>query len=166
MTSYVNRGYEIADQFRARHLPVVMGGVHPSFMPQEALKHCDAVVIGEVELVIDKLLDDLEQGSMRGIYKSDALHPMVGMPMPRYELLKKSRYVNRILVQTSRGCHQDCTFCAEPLMNRLKLRFRPVDEVFVRSRIPVHRYKALAVAWLHGAGPEQASTRFAVQTRR
>jgi len=41
-------------------------------MPQEALKHCDAVVIGEVELVIDKLLDDLEQGSMRGIYKSDA----------------------------------------------------------------------------------------------
>ena len=86
--------------------------------------------------------------------------------MPRYELLKKSRYVNRILVQTSRGCHQDCTFCAEPLMNRLKLRFRPVDEVFVRSRIPVHRYKALAVAWLHGAGPEQVSARFAVQTRR
>ena len=48
MTSYVNRGYEIADAFRARGVPVVMGGVHPSFMPQEALKHCDAVVIGEV----------------------------------------------------------------------------------------------------------------------
>ena len=46
MTSYVNRGYEIADAFRARGVPVVMGGVHPSFMPQEALKHCDAVVIG------------------------------------------------------------------------------------------------------------------------
>ena len=52
MTSYVNRGYEIADAFRARGVPVVMGGVHPSFMPQEALKHCDAVVIGEVELVL------------------------------------------------------------------------------------------------------------------
>src|SRR5260370_1205235 len=51
MTSYVNRGYEIADAFRARGVPVVMGGVHPSFMPQEALKHCDAVVIGEAELV-------------------------------------------------------------------------------------------------------------------
>ena len=61
MTSYVNRGYEIADQFRARHLPVVMGGVHPSFMPQEALKHCDALVIGEVELVTGQLLDDLGQ---------------------------------------------------------------------------------------------------------
>ena len=95
MTSYVNRGYEIADQFRAKGMPVVMGGVHPSFMPQEALKHANAVVIGEVELVIDKLLDDLGQGSMRGTYKSDKLHPMVGMAMPRYDLLKKNRYVNR-----------------------------------------------------------------------
>ena len=57
MTSYVNRGYEIADAFRARGVPVVMGGVHPSFMPQEALRHCDAVVIGEAELVIEKLLE-------------------------------------------------------------------------------------------------------------
>jgi radical SAM superfamily enzyme YgiQ (UPF0313 family) len=129
MTSYVNRGYEIADEFRARGIPVVMGGVHPSFMPQEALKHCDAVVIGEVELVIDKLLDDLKQGTMRGTYKSEKLHPMVGMPMPRYDLLKKHRYVNRTFVQTSRGCHQGCTFCAEPLMNGLKFRYRPVDEV-------------------------------------
>ena len=129
MTSYVNRGYEIADQFRAKGIAVVMGGVHPSFMPQEALKHCNAVVIGEVELVIDKLLDDLKQGSMRGTYKSNTLHPMVGMPMPRYDLLKKNRYVNRTFVQTSRGCHQGCTFCAEPLMNGLKFRYRPVDEV-------------------------------------
>src|SRR5919106_2064658 len=61
MTAYVNRGYEIADSFRARGVPVVMGGVHPSFMPQEALRHCDAVVIGEVELVLPKLLHDLER---------------------------------------------------------------------------------------------------------
>jgi radical SAM superfamily enzyme YgiQ (UPF0313 family) len=129
MTSYVNRGYEIADQFRAKGVPVVMGGVHPSFMPQEALKHADAVVIGEVELVIDKMLDDLRQGSMKGTYKSNKLHPMVGMKMPRYDLLKKHRYVNKTFVQTSRGCHQGCTFCAEPLMNGLKFRYRPVDEV-------------------------------------
>ena len=58
MTGYVNRGYEIADQFRDKGVPVVMGGVHTSFMPQEALKHCDALVIGEVEPVIDNPLDD------------------------------------------------------------------------------------------------------------
>jgi radical SAM superfamily enzyme YgiQ (UPF0313 family) len=66
---------------------------------------------------------------MRGLYKSETLHPMAGMPMPRYDLLKKHRYVNRTFVQTSRGCHQGCTFCAEPLMNGLKFRYRPVDEV-------------------------------------
>lgn len=129
MTSYVNRGYEIADRFRAKGIPVVMGGVHPSFMPGEALQHCDAVVIGEVELVIDRLLDDLRHGAMRGTYKSDILHTMSGMRMPRYDLLKRNRYVNRTFVQTSRGCHQGCTFCAEPLMNGLKFRYRPVDEV-------------------------------------
>ena len=129
MTSYVNRGYEIADAFRSRGVPVVMGGVHPSFMPQEALKHCDAVVIGEAELVVGKLLDDLAQGRMRGLYRADRLHPMEGLPIPRYDLIKKHRYVNRTFVQTSRGCHQGCTFCAEPLMNGLRFRYRPVAEV-------------------------------------
>src|SRR5436853_5667171 len=94
MTSYVNRGYEIADQFRAKGVPVVMGGVHPSFMPQEALQHADAVVIGEVELVIDKLLDDLEKGQMRGAHNSDRLHPLEGLAAPRYDLLQRHRYVN------------------------------------------------------------------------
>src|SRR5258705_1339428 len=129
MTCYVNRGYEIADAFRARGIPVVMGGVHPSFMPREALQHSDAVVIGEVELVVAKVLEDLERGELRGIYKSDRLFPMEHLPLPRYDLLKKHRYVNRTFVQTSRGCHQGCTFCAEPLMNGLKFRYRPVDEV-------------------------------------
>src|SRR6266852_5501885 len=129
MTSYVNRGYEIADAFRARGVPVAMGGVHPSFMPQEALRHSDAVCIGEVEFVLPKLLDDLEKGEMRGIYKSERLHPMEGLNPPRYDLLKRHRYVNSTFVQTSRGFHQGCTFCAEPLMNGLKFRYRPVDEV-------------------------------------
>ena len=106
-----------------------MGGVHPSFMPQEALRHCDAVVVGEAELVIEKLLDDLEQGSMRGAYRANRLHPMAGLPLPRYDLMKTNRYVNRTFVQTSRGCRQGCTFCAEPLMNGRKARCRPVAEV-------------------------------------
>jgi len=87
MTSYVNRGYEIADRFRAQGIPVIMGGVHPSFMPEEALQHADAVVIGEVELVIDKILDDLKHDEMRGTYKSNVLVSMQGMRMPRYDLL-------------------------------------------------------------------------------
>ena len=129
MTSYVNRGYEIADEFRSRGVPVVMGGVHPTFMPAEALRHCDAVVVGEAEPVMNRVLDDLRNRSMHGIYKSESLHSMVNMPMPRYDLLKRNRYLNCTFIQTSRGCHQGCTFCAEPLMNGLRFRYRPVSEV-------------------------------------
>ncbi len=129
MTSYVKRGYEIAGEFRRRGVPVVMGGVHPSFMTDEALQHCDAVVVGEAEMVMGKVLDDLQDGTLRGIYKADKLHPMVNMAMPRYDLVKKNRYVNRTFVQTSRGCHHGCSFCSEHMMNGLKFRYRPVDEV-------------------------------------
>ena len=129
MTSYVNRGYAIADRFRRRGVPVIMGGVHPSFMPQEALQHADAVVIGEAEYVMDKVLDDLEAGEMRGIYHSDRLHDMTGLPGPRTDLIKRHRYVNRTFIQTARGCHHACTFCSEMLMYGLKFRFRPVKDV-------------------------------------
>jgi radical SAM superfamily enzyme YgiQ (UPF0313 family) len=67
MTSYVNRGYQIADEFRRRGVPVIMGGVHPSFMREEALTHADAVVVGEAELVMPKVLDDLASGNMNGV---------------------------------------------------------------------------------------------------
>lgn len=129
MTSYVRRGYEIADRFRAKGIPVIMGGVHPSFMTDEALEHADAVCVGEVELVMDRILDDLEDGALKGVYRAERLHPLVDMPMPRYDLVKRNRYVNRTFVQTSRGCHHACAFCSEHLMNGLRFRYRPVDEV-------------------------------------
>jgi radical SAM superfamily enzyme YgiQ (UPF0313 family) len=129
MTSYVKRGYEIADRFRERGTPVIMGGVHASYMPQEALKHADAVVVGEAELVMPRVLDDLENGCLVGIYKADGLHPMVQMPRPRQSLLKSHRYINKGFIQTSRGCHHGCLFCAEPTMYGLRFRYRPVDEL-------------------------------------
>ena len=129
MTAYVNRGYEIADAFRQRGVPVIMGGVHPSFMPDEALQHADAIVIGEAELVMPRVLDDLRRGRLKGTYKGDQLHPMAGLPQPRYDLVKRERYVTSTFIQTSRGCHFACKFCAEHLMNGLRFRYRPVDDV-------------------------------------
>jgi len=72
MTSYVNRGYEIADQFRTRGVPVVMGVCIRASCRGKALKHCDAVVVGEVELVIGKLLDDLKHRIDAGTYKAES----------------------------------------------------------------------------------------------
>ncbi len=129
MTSYVKRGYEIADNFRRRGIPVIMGGVHASFMPMEALEHADAVVVGEAELIMSQVLEDLERGELKGIYKADRLHSMDNVPLPRYELIKAHRYVNKTFIQTSRGCHHACTFCAEQLVNGLRFRYRPIDQV-------------------------------------
>jgi radical SAM superfamily enzyme YgiQ (UPF0313 family) len=112
MTSYVIRGYEIGDMFRNHGIPEIMGGVHPSFMPSEALAHSDAVVVGEAELVMPKVLKDVEAGTLKGICKAKKLHSMIGMPLPRYDLVKKKRYVNRTFIQTSRGCHHGCTYCS------------------------------------------------------
>lgn len=129
MTSYVQRGYQIADSFRARGVPVLMGGVHVSYMPQEALTHADAVVVGEAELVMGRVLDDLGKGRMKGMYKAQKLHSMIGLPLPRQGLLKSNRYINKGFVQTSRGCHHGCTFCAEPTMYGLGFRYRPIEEI-------------------------------------
>jgi radical SAM superfamily enzyme YgiQ (UPF0313 family) len=123
-------------------------------MATEALDHADAVVVGEAELVMRQVLDDLEQGQLRGICKSDKLHPMVDMPMPRYDLVKKNRYVNRTFIQTSPGCHHGCTFCSKPLMNGLRFRYRPVDEVIRRVESCGQRYVSLNDADFFGT-PER-----------
>ena len=80
--------------------------------------------VGEAELVIEKLLDDLEQGAMRGLYKSADSHPMAGMADAALRPDQAEPLHQRHFVQTSRGCRQGCTFCAEPLMNGLKVRYR------------------------------------------
>ena len=87
---------------------MVIGGVHPNFMPQEALKACDAVVVGEVELVITTSCSPTISNKGRCVahINQDTLHPMTGMPMPRCQSLEENRYVNCTFVQTSRGCHQ------------------------------------------------------------
>jgi len=129
MTCYVKRGYEIADAFRARGVPVVMGGVHPSFMPQEALQHADAVVVGEAEAVMANVLADMEAGRLHGIYKADSLISMKDVPPPRYDLLRAHRYFNKTFIQTARGCHHACNFCAEHTMNGLRFRFKLIDSI-------------------------------------
>jgi radical SAM superfamily enzyme YgiQ (UPF0313 family) len=129
MTSYVKRGYQIADSFRARGIPVLMGGVHVSYLPHEALTHADAVVVGEAELIMNNVLDDLGKGQLKGIYKAENLHSMIGLPLPRQGLLKSNRYINKGFVQTSRGCHHGCTFCAEPTMYGLGFRYRPIEDI-------------------------------------
>ena len=76
LTLNASRAYDLADHFRKKGIPVLMGGMHPSALPEESLQHADAVVVGEAEGIFDRVLSDLENGRMKGIYKSQE-HPYI-----------------------------------------------------------------------------------------
>ncbi len=119
--------YEIADRFRNRGTPVIMGGFHASLLPEEALEHADAVVVGEVEGVLTEIIEDFKQGPLKRIYKSSKLHSLKGLPAPRYDLIEKEFIFNHP-VQATRGCPFRCSFCSV-MSFYPSLRVRPIDEV-------------------------------------
>ncbi|MGC8493872.1 MAG: B12-binding domain-containing radical SAM protein [Syntrophobacteraceae bacterium] len=102
MTSYIRRGYEIADAFCKREVKVIMGGVHPSFMPTEALEHADAVVVGEAELVMPKVLEDLTNGRLSGIYKATSLHSLAGLPRDYSDHPRSERFARWLFTHSWR----------------------------------------------------------------
>lgn len=129
-TSNVERGYEIADEYRRRGVPVVMGGFHVTAMPDEALRHADAVVVGEAENVWGRVLEDFKRGAMKGAYKSPCFHDMRGLPRPRLDLLpREGWYTLSQMVQTMRGCPYRCEFCSTSKFWGHTFRTRPIDEV-------------------------------------
>ena len=110
MTSNAYRGYRIADAFREKGKIVVMGGVHPSILPDEALEHANAVVVGEAEGVWEKILEDIESDKLQRIYHEP--NPNLDRYIPKdFSSLPKKRAFSLIPLQTTRGCPYDCDFC-------------------------------------------------------
>ncbi len=129
MTPAINRGYEIADSFRARGIKVVMGGMHPSKMSDEALRHCDSVVIGEAEGLWPTVLEDFKQGNLKQTYKHDGFPDLCNMKAPDWNLYKGKGYLPVHFVETTRGCPHDCEFCSVTNSFGGQFRSRPLDEV-------------------------------------
>lgn len=129
ITAVAPRAYQIADEFRARGKKVVLGGMHPSALPEEAALHADAVVIGEAEPVWRGLLRDFEQGRLEKYYKASTPPDLRGLPSPRLDLFNPKSYLTRNLVQTSRGCPFACDFCAVTRFFGKTYRVRPIPDV-------------------------------------
>ncbi len=129
MMSY--RAYDIADEFRRRGVPVVLGGSHIYFHADEALQHGDAVAIGEGETVWARMLEDAAGGRLQPIYRGETIKDLSGLPMPRYDLLDMRDYgpSRTYAVQSSRGCPFRCDFCSERLYLGDAYRYRPVADV-------------------------------------
>jgi radical SAM superfamily enzyme YgiQ (UPF0313 family) len=103
-TYTARRAYQIASSYRARGVPVVMGGFHPSLCPDEVAQHAEAVVIGEAEESWPRLLDDFRHGKLEKFYRSAARPSLVKM-MPDRSIFLGKRYLSVGLVEAGRGCH-------------------------------------------------------------
>lgn len=125
------RAYEIADRFRERGVPVLMGGPHISFHCEEAAEHSDAVCVGEGEALWPRMLEDAAAGRLKKIYRTDQLSDLQHLRMPRYELmsLKPYGFFKTFSVQSSRGCPFRCEFCSERLYLGEAYRYRPAQDV-------------------------------------
>ena len=126
-TSTVNRGYEIAQIYREKGIPTIMGGIHVSMMPEEALNYCDAVVIGEAEGAWPRLLEDFEAGTMKSQYRGSWID-LAHLPLPRRDIIK-NEYYSWGGIQTSRGCPLNCAFCSVTAFNGRRFRRRPHEAV-------------------------------------
>jgi radical SAM superfamily enzyme YgiQ (UPF0313 family) len=133
LTELARRAYQIGDAYRRKGVKVVMGGIHPTVLPDEALQHADAVVVGEAEGVWPQLVSDAASGQMQRMYRAGKMTDLKGLPKPRRDLLSgnahKSYIPVPIGVETSRGCPYDCEFCCIVSTLGQQYRVRPVQEV-------------------------------------
>ncbi len=115
LTARINETYKISRLFRSKGIKTVIGGLHVSALPEEALNYADAIVQGEGELIWQQLLADVEHNALAQLYSSlknkKYIYHFDDTVIPRYDLLDISKY-NRITLQTTRGCPLHCSFCA------------------------------------------------------
>jgi radical SAM superfamily enzyme YgiQ (UPF0313 family) len=127
-TSNAPRAYYLAQEFRKRGKKVVMGGVHPSILPDEALHYADSVVIGEAEEVWEELLSDFVRGTLKDRYTGRGASLDRYVPL-RFEASTKKLWFNLLPVMTTRGCPYNCEFCCVFDVYGRTIRHVPVENV-------------------------------------
>jgi radical SAM superfamily enzyme YgiQ (UPF0313 family) len=127
-TPFAVRMRQISDAFRARDVPVIVGGVYATLCPQTAKEFADAVVVGDAEDTWPAALADVEAGQLQPFYHSRRL-PLTGRPFPRRDLLQSWRYILPTSFQFTRGCIHSCDFCSINIQYGHKVRMTPIDAI-------------------------------------
>ena len=122
------RAYKIARQFRARDVPVVMGGYHATLLPDEVAREADAIIVGDAEPVWAAVLEDARHHTLRRRYDGLSRRTLAGL-RPRRELFAGKPYQKITLVEFARGCHFQCDFCSITAFHGASQNHRPAREV-------------------------------------
>jgi len=122
-TGEARHSYEMADEFRRRGSKVVIGGIHVSMLPEEALEHVDSVVIGEAETTWPRVLEDLENGELKPTYRMEGFNDLAGMPIARRDLLDRNRYFTISSLQATRGRVKLKNGCLMVNVGLIKIRY-------------------------------------------
>ena len=138
-TSTAPRAYRIADRYRQRGVPVLLGGVHPSLLPGEALSHADSVLCGEADGTFGAVLADAAAGRLQPLYQGHwqgmDIVPTVDEWIDLLGRWPITRYAPMNTVQTTRGCRFNCDFCSVIRINGRGSRHRPPEQVVEELRI-------------------------------
>ncbi|MGZ8939510.1 MAG: B12-binding domain-containing radical SAM protein, partial [Limisphaerales bacterium] len=139
-SAQINEAYQLADWYRTRNIPSILGGLHVTSMPQEAKQHCTSVVVGEGEPLWPQILRDAADKSLKSYYIQEphGTFDLRDAPLPRFDLLDPSKY-NRLTVQTSRGCPHKCEFCASSILLTSRYKLKPVEKVIAE----IHEIKKI-----------------------
>lgn len=132
-TYTARRSYQIASEYRRRGVPVVMGGFHPTLVPDEAARYAEAIVVGEAEGTWARVLEDFAAGRPRRVYASGSRPSLAGLRLDR-SIFAGKRYLPIGLVEAGRGCHFKCEFCAiQSYFGSTQTR-RPAEEIIDEIR--------------------------------
>jgi radical SAM superfamily enzyme YgiQ (UPF0313 family) len=135
ITGTSSRCYAYADYFRSLGKTVVLGGVHPSLMPEEAAQHADVVITGFAEQSFPQMLLDYQKGTLKPRYTQGQNFSINNRVTPRRELLNKKRYITVNSIEAVRGCSLPCTFCAYPAAFGRTIYKRPVKEIVAEIEV-------------------------------
>ena len=125
----VIRSIDIAKEYRRRGKTVILGGYMASIMPEEAVKYCDSLIIGDAELVWQQMLSDFENGNLKKTYEKPLEGNWYSTPSPRFDLLEGKNLGDFLPVQAGRGCPNSCSFCSVSCLYRGRYVKRPLPEV-------------------------------------
>ncbi len=126
-TFTAKRAYQISAEFRKRNIPVVLGGIHPTMLPEEAADYCDSVVVGEAESIWKNVIEDFKKGRLQKFYHGGK--SMFEGVIPDRSIFRGKYYLPIALVETGRGCVFSCDFCSIYAIHNKTHRRRNVNDI-------------------------------------